>query len=57
MDMDDYYQGDIKRIENFKEAYPQYANEYFEICDNGTVFVHGNCAYPLIIKNAVESID
>ena len=57
MDNHDYYQGDIKRIEDFKEKYPQYTNEHFEICDNGDVYVHGNCAYPLIIRKAVDSID
>lgn len=47
----------MDRIEDFKEKYPQYANERFEICDNGDVYVHGNCAYPLIIRKAVKSID
>lgn len=45
------------RIEEFKEKHPQYADERFEICDNGDVFIHGNCAYPLIIRKAIESID
>ena len=45
------------RIQEFKDKYPQYTDERFEICDNGDVYVHGNCAYPLIIKKAVEPID
>ena len=42
------------RIQEFKDKYPEYANERFEVCDNGDVFVHGNCAYPLIIRKAVN---
>ena len=48
---------DDSRIEDFQEKHPQYANERFEICDNGDVYVHGNCAYPIIIKNAVSKLE
>ena len=39
-----------KRLELFFEDYPEYKNERCEISDDGTVYVHGNCAYPLIIE-------
>ena len=34
----------------FIKQYPEYKGERLEICANGSVYVHGNCAYPLIIK-------
>lgn len=39
-----------ERLELFFEGYPEYKKERCEIADDGTVYVHGNCAYPLIIK-------
>lgn len=53
LDLSDY-PTEENRIQEFKKNYPQYADERFEICDNGDVFVHGNCAYPLIIRKAVD---
>ena len=43
------------RNEEFCDRFPQYANERFELCDNGDAYVHGNCAYPIILKHAVQS--
>ena len=34
----------------FVKQYPEYKGERLEICEDGSVYVHGNCAYPLIIK-------
>lgn len=45
------------RIAEFQEKYPEYVNERFEICENGDVYVHGNCAYPLILRQAVKPIE
>ena len=45
-----------ERKQEFIEKYPQYKNERFEICDNGDVYVHGNCAYPLIIRKAISEL-
>ena len=45
-----------ERQEIFEERFPQYANERYELCDDGTAYVHGNCAYPIILKGAVPSI-
>ncbi len=42
------------RNAEFCEKYPEYAGEWFELSDNGTAYVHGNCAYPLVIKDAVQ---
>ncbi len=57
MDIDKKNNGmNDKRQEMFEKCYPEYANEWYELCDDGTVFVHGNCAYPIILKNAVPSI-
>lgn len=44
------------RLEDFLEKYPEYRGERIELTDNGTAYIHGNCAYPLIIKNAVKPI-
>ena len=39
-------------LDDFIEQYPDYAKLRIEVTEQGKVYVHGNCAYPLIIKHA-----
>ena len=57
MDLDKRNNGmNDERQKIFETEYPQYADKRYELCDDGTVYVHGNCAYPIILKNAVPTI-
>lgn len=38
----------------FIKKHPEYRYEHIEICENGDVFVHGNCAYPIIFYGEVK---
>lgn len=52
---DDYgcvatYQQEV--LDDFLEQYPEYKGERIEVDEFGKVYIHGNCAYPLIVKHA-----
>lgn len=52
--MDNYDRWYNSAMAEFIERNVEYANERIEICENGDVFVHGNCAYPIIFYGEVE---
>ena len=43
---------EVAVLDDFIEQYPEYENDRLEVTEQGKVYVHGNSAYPLIIKHA-----